>query len=151
MPATPLTLVTTLEARGPAAAIVLTDEEVAELGGGPKVFPVRVTVDGYTFAGRLARMGGENLIGLNKAVREAAGVAAGQEVQVHLELDASERTVVVPEDLAAVLDADPAVRGAFDALSHTRRKELVRWVEEAKRPETRQRRLDDVPGRVLGG
>ena len=144
-------MVTTLEPRGPAAAIVLTDEQVAELGGGPKVFPVRVTVEGHTFPGRVARMGGENLVGLNRAVRDAAGVAVGQEVQVHLELDANERAVVVPEDLAAVLDADPAVRGAFDALSPSRRKELVGWVEEAKRPETRTRRLDQVPGRLLDG
>ncbi len=68
--AEPLRLRTTLQRRGPAAAIVLSDEQVAALGGGAKTFAVSVTVgSAEPFAGRVARMGGENLIGLNKAVR----------------------------------------------------------------------------------
>ncbi len=64
----------TLEPRGPAGAFVLDDEQVAALGGGRKTFPVRVAVNGTALSLRLARMGGENLIGLSKAVRAEAGV-----------------------------------------------------------------------------
>src|SRR5579859_5165754 len=104
-------IATTLQPRGPAAAIILTDEQVQQLGTTAKTPPVRVTVNGYTFAGRVGRMGGENLIGFSKAVREACGgVQAGDEVEVEIELDEGPREVEVPPALAAALDAEPALR-----------------------------------------
>jgi uncharacterized protein YdeI (YjbR/CyaY-like superfamily) len=87
-------------------------------------------------------MGGRALLGLNREVREAATVEPGQEVSVELERDDEPRTVEVPSDLAAALDADPVVRETFDGLSYTHRKEYVRWIEEAKRAETRTRRVE---------
>ncbi len=76
-----LRLRTTLHPRGPAAPILLTDEQVAQLAGGPKTPTVAVTVNGaYTFAGRVGGMGGENLLGFTKAVRAAAGVEAGDTI-----------------------------------------------------------------------
>jgi hypothetical protein len=133
---------TTLEPRGPAAAIVLADEQVAQVGEGAKAFPVRVTVNGYAWAGRVARMKGENLVGLNKAIRTAAGVEAGDEVEVTIALDAAPRVVEVPEALARALDADPdGARGKFDALAYSHRKEFARWVAEAKREATRDQRV----------
>jgi uncharacterized protein YdeI (YjbR/CyaY-like superfamily) len=68
-------------------------------------------------------------------------VAAGDEVDVDVELDTAPREVDVPADLAAALDAEPAARVRFDALPYSHRKEHVRAVEEAKAPETRQRRI----------
>jgi uncharacterized protein YdeI (YjbR/CyaY-like superfamily) len=103
---------------------------------------VRATVNGYTFRTTLFTMGGRALLGLNREVREAATVEPGQEVSVELERDNEPRTVEVPSDLAAALDADPVVRETFDGLSHTHRKEYVRWIEEAKRTETRTRRVE---------
>ncbi len=72
---------------------MLDDDQVATVGRGAKHFPVRVTVNGYTWRGSVARIGGEFLLGLNKAVRSAAGVEAGDEVKVELGPDTEERTV----------------------------------------------------------
>jgi Bacteriocin-protection, YdeI or OmpD-Associated/Domain of unknown function (DUF1905) len=147
MPET-LRLRTTLEPRGPAAALLLTDEQVAAVGGGQKAFPVRVTVNGHTLRLRLARMGGESMIGFSRAAREEAGLEPGDEVDVEIALDDAPREVELPADLAAALDADPRVRAAFDALSYTHRKEYARAVAEAKRPETRERRIADTVRRL---
>ena len=136
-----ITFTTTLQPRGPAAAVVLDDDQVATVGRGAKRFPVKVTVNGYTWRGSVARMRGEFLLGLSKAVRSAAGVEAGDEVTVALELDTEERTVELPEALATALAGDAKAKAGFDGLSYTHRKECARWVGEAKQPQTRDRRL----------
>lgn len=141
----------TLEPRGPAGAFVLTDEQVGLVGGGRKTFPVRVTVNGRVLSLRLARMGGENMIGLSKAVRADAGVEIGSSYPVEITLDEDERTVQVPADLAAALVADPDAQAAFGALSFTHRKEFVRWVEEAKKDETRAQRVAQTVEMVRSG
>ena len=136
-----LTLTTTLQPRGPAAAVVLTDEQVAEVGEGKKAFPVRATINDYTWAGRVARMGGESLLGLRREVRDAAGVEAGDEVTVTIALDEGPREVEVPPALARALDSDAEAKARFDALAFTHRKEFATWVAEAKKEETRERRV----------
>jgi hypothetical protein len=136
-----LTFTTTLQSRGPAAAVVLDDAQVQLVGEGPKRFPVVATVNGHTWRTSVARMGGEFLVGLNREVREAAGVGAGDVVEVHLALDAAPREVEVPEALAAALAGDAEAQARFDALAFTHRKEFARWIAEAKRPETRERRV----------
>lgn len=147
-----LTLTTTLVPRGPAAAVVLTDEELAHLGRGAKTPAVRVTVNGaYSFDGRVGRMKGETLVGFNKAVRTAAGVEAGDEIEVELVLDAAPRVVEVPAELAAALAAQPGATEKFDALAPSHRKEFTRWVTDAKRAETRERRLAEAVRKVLAG
>lgn len=133
----------TLEPMGPATAIVLTDEQVAELGTA-KNPPVVVTIDGTSHRLRVARMGGQNLIGLSKAARAALGVEIGQTVTATVELDTAERTVDMPPELTAALEADPAAKSAFDALSYSRRKEHARQVAEAKAEATRERRIAKV-------
>jgi len=135
-----LTIRTTLAPTGPATAIILTDEQVAELGT-VKNPPVVVTIGERSQRLRVARMGGQNLIGLSKAARAALGVEIGDEVTAQVELDTAERTVEVPAELAQALDADPAARAAFDALPYSHRKEHARAVAEAKKPETRARRV----------
>jgi antitoxin component of MazEF toxin-antitoxin module len=136
-----LRLTTTLVSRGPAAAVVLDDEQVAVVGEGAKRFPVVATVNGHTWRTTVARMGGQFLVGLNRAVRQEAGVEAGDTVDVELELDTAPREVEVPQALADALAADDEAREAFDRLAYTHRKEYARWIEEAKRDETRRRRL----------
>ncbi|UPL10118.1 YdeI/OmpD-associated family protein [Microbacterium sufflavum] len=138
-----LRLHTVLTGRGPAAAIQLTDEQVASFGAG-KSFPVAVTIGGRTARLRLARMGGENLIGFSQAVRADLGVEIDQEVDAVIRLDTAERTVDVPPALAEALDGDPALRAAFDALSPSARKEHARAVAEAKQPATRDRRIAKI-------
>lgn len=132
-----------LEPRGPAGAIVLTDEQVAELGGG-KTAPVQVTVNGVTAQARLARMGGENLVGFSKKLREELGVEIGQTLSVDIALDAGPRTVAVPAALAEAFGGDATARAAFDALAPSHRKEFARWVDEAKREQTRQSRVEQT-------
>ena len=136
-----LRLHTVLEPMGPAGAIVLDDEQVAALSDA-KAFPVVVTIGDRTARLRLARMGGKNLIGFSKAARAELGVELGDEFDVIIAPDADERTVDVPDVLAAALDADPVARAAFDGLSYTRRKEIARSIAEAKQDATRQRRLE---------
>ena len=138
----------TLMPRGPAAAVVLDDEQVAAVGEGAKRFPVLATVNGYSWRTTVSRMRGEFLVGLSRAVREQAGVEAGDTVDVELKLDASPREVEVPEPLADALAGDDAARAAFEGLAYTYRKEYARWISEAKRDETRQRRLAEVLQRL---
>jgi hypothetical protein len=132
-----------LTPQGPATAIELTDAQVAELGGGKRA-AVLVSINDRSLALRLAVMGGKNLIGLSKAARAELGVDIGDTVDATIDLDAGERTVAVPDDLAAALAVDPALRAAFDALSYTQRKEHARAVAEAKRAETRERRITGI-------
>jgi hypothetical protein len=136
-----LTFTTTLQPRGPAAAVVLTDEQVAEIGEGKKAFPVRATINGYTWAGRVSRMGGEFLLGLRREVRDSAEVEAGDEVTVTLVLDEAPREVEMPPALARALDADAKAAATFEALAYTHRKEFSGWIAEAKRDDTRRRRV----------
>ena len=124
---------------GPATAIELTDAQVDELGGGKRAAVV-VGIGGSSARVRLGVMDGKNLIGLSKAVRSQLGVDIGDEVDATVALDTAEREVEVPDDLAAALETAGA-RAAFDALSFSRRKELARGVAEAKRPDTRERRV----------
>jgi hypothetical protein len=140
----PVRIRATLEPRGPAAAVLLTDEQVERIAGGAKTPPVRVTVNGHTFTGRIGRMGGESLLGFNRAVREAAGVEAGQELELEIVLDSAPREIDLPAELIAALAGDATAREAFDALSYTHRKEFARWVGDAKRTETRERRASET-------
>jgi uncharacterized protein YdeI (YjbR/CyaY-like superfamily) len=78
---------------------------------------------------------------VNRAVKAATGVDAGDRVRVTMELDTEPRTVTVPADLRTALGADPVAKSAFAKLSYTHQREYVDWVEEAKRPETRSRRI----------
>src|ERR1700738_1288788 len=103
-----------LQPRGPAAAVVLDDAQVAVVGDGAKRFPVVASVNGYTWRTSVSRMGGEFLLGLSRQVRQAAGVESGDVVDVALHLDAAPRDVDVPDVLAAALAADPQARAAFE-------------------------------------
>ena len=105
---------TTLPANGPATAIELTEAQVDELGGGKRAAVV-VRIGDREARLRLGVMGGKNLIGLSKAARAELGVEIGDTVQASIDLDAAEREVDVPDDLAAALDAG-GVRGAYGAI-----------------------------------
>ena len=111
--------------------------------------PVVVTVNGHAWRSTVMRYGDRYFLPLNRTNREAAGVAAGDTVSVGLASDDAPRTVEVPDDLAAALDAAPGARVAFDARSFSHRREWVEWVSGAKRPETRERRVRGVVEQVL--
>jgi hypothetical protein len=131
-----------------ATGIQVPDDVVEKLGSGKRP-PVVVTIGGYTYRTTVAPMGGDYWIPLAAEHREAAGVAAGQEVDVDLELDTAPREVALPDDLDAALDDD--ARAAYERLSFSHRKEWVRWIEEAKKPETRTARVEKtVQGLKVG-
>ena len=87
-------------------------------------------------------MGGKYMIGVSAENRQPAGVGAGDTVDIRLDLDTSPRTVVVPADLKRALAKVPAARRHFEALSNAKQKLYVGPIEQAKTPETRQRRID---------
>jgi hypothetical protein len=114
--------------------------------------PVKVTIRGHSWRTTPGVYGGVAYIGLNRDVRSATGVDAGEErVRVELELDAEPRTVRVPADLRDALTGDQAAKAAFSKLSYTHRREYVEGIEEAKRPETRARRVAQTVERVRDG
>lgn len=125
----------------PMRGLEVPPEVVAALDGGARP-PVTITVNGHSWKSRVALLRGRHLIGLSNANRRAAGVEIGEEVEVELELDTEPRVVVEPADLTRALDADPAAREAYDNLSYSRKREHVRAIENAKKPETRQRRIE---------
>lgn len=140
---TELHLKTVLEGHGPAAAIVLTDEQVASLGAG-RAFPVVVDFGDRSIRLRLSRMGGQNMIGFSKAARAEAGVEIDEEIEVTISPDTAERVIEIPPALTLALDADPAIRAAFENLPPSKRKEMARQIDEAKAEETRSRRLQKI-------
>lgn len=137
-----------LAPQGPATAIVLTDAQVEQLGGGKRA-PVTVKIGSKTVRLRLAVMGGQNLIGISKANREELGVEIGDTVEATIELDGAERTVDVPSDAAKALDK-AKLRKKFDALAFTHQKEHVRAIVEAKKPETRTKRIEAMLEKLRG-
>lgn len=144
---TELRLRTVLEPHDPAAAIVLSDEQVASLGAG-KAFPVEVDFGDRSIRLRLARMGGLNLIGFSKAARAEVGVAPGEEIAVTIRVDTAERPIDIPPALDAALATGPELRAAFDALAPSRRKEIARTIADAKGEDTRARRLEKALGEL---
>jgi hypothetical protein len=146
-----LRFTTQLQPRGNASAVVLDDDQVAVVGEGAKRFPVVATVNGYTWRTSVTRMKGEFLLGLSREVRDGTGAQIGDEVEVALELDQAPREVEVPEALAAALAADPDASATFERLAFTHRKEYARWVAEAKRDETRQRRVEQAVEMIRSG
>jgi hypothetical protein len=134
---------TTLQLEGKTATGFRVPPEVVEaLGQGRKRPPVVVTVNGYSYRSTVAAYGDVFMLPLAAEHREAVGVAAGDELEVDLTLDTAPREVEVPADFAAALDAEPAARRTFDALSNSNTKWHTLNVEGAKSPETRQRRIE---------
>jgi hypothetical protein len=132
---------TTIELGGRTATGLEVPAEVVEALGVGKKPPVRVTIGAHTYRSTVAVMGGRYLLPLSAENRAAAGVAAGDEVDVDVELDTEPREVAVPADLSAALEGDDAAREAFERLSYSHRRRHVMAIEEAKTPETRQRRV----------
>jgi hypothetical protein len=131
-----------------ATGIPVPADVVAAMNAGKRP-PVVVTIGSYTYRTTVAPYTGAFFIPLAAEHREAAGVAAGQEVDVRMELDTAPREVPVPDDLAAAFDE--RARTTFDGLAYTHQKEWVRWVEEAKKPETRATRIEKTVASLREG
>jgi len=101
--------------------------------------PVCVTINGVTWRTTIADMGAGPMIGVTAATRKAAGIERGDPIELTIEEDTEKRTVDVPADFAKAMNR--AQHNAFDSMSYTHRKEYVQWIEAAKKPETRARRI----------
>lgn len=134
----------TVELGGKTATGIQVPAEVVTGLGSHRRPSVRVTVGGHTYRTTVAPMGGAYFVPLSAENRTAAGVAAGDMVDVDIELDTEPRQVTVPADLAAALAGRSGAGEAFQALSYSRRKEHVRQVETAKAAATRERRIAKV-------
>jgi hypothetical protein len=124
-----------------ATGLPVPAEVVDGLGAGRRP-PVHVRIGGHHYRTTIASRGGVYLLSLSAENRAAAGVAAGEEVEVDVELDTDPREVTVPADLAAALDSDDAARRAFERLSYSHQLRHVLAIEEANAPETRRRRVE---------
>lgn len=128
---------------GKTATGVRIPAEVVEALDAGKKPPVRVTIsDVYTYRSTVATRGGAYLLGISAQVREEADVAAGDMIDITLELDTEPRVIEVPDDLAAALIG--SARERFDALSYSGKQRYVLPIEQAKTDATRQRRIDKV-------
>ncbi|HEX8719154.1 MAG TPA: YdeI/OmpD-associated family protein [Pyrinomonadaceae bacterium] len=118
------------------------DVEKAFGGGGRGRVPVRGTVNGAPFRSSLFNMGGGYFFVVNRRMREAAGVRGGETVPVTVERDTEPRVVNPPPDFARALESNKEAHAAWGELSYTHRREHVEHIEGAKKPETRQRRIE---------
>lgn len=133
---------TTIELGGKTATGMQVPPEVVEGLNAGKRPAVRVTINGYTYRSTIAAYTGVFMLPVSKEVREAAGVRAGDEVEVDVVLDTEPREVEVPADLAQAIATDSEASRFFEGLSYSNRRRFVMGVEEAKTPETRQRRIE---------
>ena len=134
---------TYVEPPEPMRGLEVPPEVVESLGEGKRP-RVTITINGHSWRSRVAIMRGRYLLGLSNANRQAAGVAIGDEVEVELAFDPEPRLVVEPADFVATLGADPIARTAYDRLPDGRKREHMRAIESAKKPETRTRRIDKM-------
>lgn len=132
-----------------ATGIPVPDEVILQLGGSKKPALV-VVVDDYSFRTTVGSMNGKYMIPVSAEHRAAAGLAAGDQIEVTVELDTAPRTVDVPDDLSAALDSTAGARAAFDVLAPSHRKAHVTSVLSAKTDETRARRIAAVVEKVVG-
>jgi hypothetical protein len=146
-----LTFVTTiLQADGLNATGISVPVEIITAMGKQKRPPVKVSIAGYTYRTTVAPYGDVFMLPISQEHRAAAGVKAGDEVEITIELDTEPRTVTVPDDLLRALSEKAGAKDAFEALAFSKRKEFVRQVEDAKTQETRDRRIAGIVSKMTG-
>jgi hypothetical protein len=137
----PMKFHATIEGAGKTAAgIHVPNEVVAALGPSRKP-AIKVTINGYTHRTTVATVSGRFMFGVPPEFRAGAGVAAGDSVEVEIELDLEPREVALPNDFAQALKRDAAARRTYDALSYSNKRRLVEPISAAKAAETRDRRI----------
>jgi hypothetical protein len=141
----------TLQQSGKTATGIEVPAKVVEALGAGKRPPVRATINGYTYRSSIASLGGVYMLSVSAEVRERAGVAAGNVVDVDVELDTAPREVAVPDDLAQALKQDAAAKRFFEGLSYSNQRRLVMAIDAAKTAETRQRRIAQTVEKLRAG
>ncbi|HUP83247.1 MAG TPA: YdeI/OmpD-associated family protein [Candidatus Limnocylindria bacterium] len=124
-----------------ATGIVIPDEVLAALGAGKKP-PVKLTVNGYSYRSTVATVSGDYMVGFSADHRATSGIKGGDKIEVWIELDTEPRTVELPADFEAALNADAKARATYERLSNSLKGYHVTQVTTAKTDETRQRRIE---------
>lgn len=141
----------TLEAAGKTATGIQIPADVVEALGSGRKPPVRITIGAHTFRSTVATRDDRYLVGVSAENRALAGVAAGDELDVEIELDTEPREVAVPPDLAKALADHPEARRFFDGLSFGQKQWYVVPIDSAKKPDTRQKRVKKAIGMLREG
>jgi hypothetical protein len=141
----------TVELAGKTATGVRVPAEVVQALESGRQPLVKVTIGKHTYRSKVAVRGGEYRLPLSAENRALAGVEAGDEIDVAIELDRDPRVVAVPSDLALALEAAPDALHYFEALSYSRQQWFVLNVEDARTPETRRRRIENAIRRLREG
>jgi hypothetical protein len=131
----------TLQLRGKTATGFEVPPDVVEALGPGKRPPVQVRIGDYTWRSTIAPYGGAFLLGVSAANRAGAGIEAGDEVDVEVELDTAPREVEVPAELAAALAGDAEASAFFEKLSYSHKRAYTAWISDAKKAETKQNRV----------
>jgi hypothetical protein len=133
---------------GNTAGFWIPSEIVDSFGKGKRV-PVIVTINGYSYRNTITSYEGKFAIGVSVENREQANVKVGDEVEIELVYDDKPREVEVPEDMQAELNKNPKAKAAFEKLAYSHKKEYVRWISEAKKDETRLKRLQQLNKKIM--
>jgi hypothetical protein len=131
---------------------ILIPFDVLKVFGTRSRVPVRGTINGFAYRGSIFPMGaGKHYMIVNKNVRAGANVKGGETISVVMERDDEPRIITPPEDLARALKSNQQAKAAWEKLSYTHQKEHAQAIEEAKRPETRARRIEKAIAQLSAG
>jgi hypothetical protein len=129
---------------GSSVAALSAPFSVEKIFGTKARVPVRGTINGFPFRSSLSPMAGCHRMVVNKAIREGAGVKAGDKVSVVLERDEAPRVVEVPPALKKAMTQNKTAHNKWKTLSYTHQKEMAMSIRDVKQEETRRRRLAKV-------
>jgi hypothetical protein len=114
--------------------------------------PVRGTINGFAYRSSIFPMGdGKHYMAVNKTTREGAKAKGGETISVVMERDEEPRVITPPQDFARALKANKEAQATWEKLSYTHQKEYARAIEEAKKPETRARRIEKAIAQLAAG
>lgn len=133
-----------------SATFIAIPFDVVTVWGTRAMVPVKGTINGKPFRGSITPYGGVHYLGIKRNLRESLGILAGEIVEVEMMVDDGPRIIIPPDDFRAALDANPAARIKWMKLSYSHQREHVEAIEEAKKPETRSKRIADSIDRLLG-
>jgi Bacteriocin-protection, YdeI or OmpD-Associated/Domain of unknown function (DUF1905) len=144
------TFTATVEERARGGIAIRLPFDPGEAWGTRERYDVTGTVDEYRVRGRLRAVGGAHYLELGPSWCRDCRMAAGARVAVSLGPEGPQMDSMAP-DFAAALDAEPEARRFFESLATFYRKNFVRWIEDARRAETRARRISETVATLKAG
>lgn len=135
------------------AAYVEFPFSVQELFGKKGQVKIKAVFDGKVeYRGSLAKMKSDcHILGLTQDIRKQLGKSFGDKVEVELWEDLEERKVSIPEDVHQLFNSNEEAQQIFEKLSYTHQKEYIRWIEDAKKQETRNQRKEKMMRMLIEG